>query len=93
MDQIEIDKDIPVPVRNGNLGPKYAHIVRKLEVGDSFWIPKSSVGTGFQSAIRTLARAIPIKTTTRTEVKDGVVGWRVWRIENDTTQAASVGGE
>jgi len=95
MDQlkIEIDKDIPIPVRNGNLGPKYAHIVRKLEIGDSFWVPKDSVGKGFQSAIRALARAIPIKTITRTELKDGVAGWRVWRVKSDDTQAASAGGD
>ena len=89
MDQIEIDKDIPIPVRNGNLGPKYAHIVRKLEVGDSFWIPKDSVGVGFPSSIRILSRAIPIKTTVRTEEKNGVKGWRVWRIKDDTTPAPS----
>jgi hypothetical protein len=89
MNEIEIDKDIPIPVRNGNHGPKYAHVVRKLEVGDSFWIAKDKVGSGFPASIRNLSRALQIRTTTRTEEKDNVEGWRVWRVKNDTTPATS----
>lgn len=78
---IKIDKNVPVPDRTGNTGSKFAHAVRALQVGDSFWLPKDSVGKGFPGAVRNLSLAIGIKTALRTVEQDGVASWRVWRIE------------
>jgi hypothetical protein len=80
---IKIDKDVPLPVHPGGMQTKYAPAVRALEVGDSFWLPKDSVGKGFPGAIRNLALTIGIKTTTRSVEQDGVKGWRVWRTAKD----------
>lgn len=86
--EIKIDKDIPVPITISS-GDKYASAVRSLKIGDSFWIPKTSVGAGFPGAVRNLSIAIGIKTTTRTVEQEGVKGWRVWRIADSNGDATT----
>lgn len=87
--EIKIDKDIPVPVRPGGVVTKYAPTVRALNIGDSFWIPKNSVGTGFPAALRRLSTIIGIKTVIRTVTENQIEGWRVWRVEKVATNGDS----
>jgi hypothetical protein len=78
---IQIDKGVPIPTRPGGLVTKYAPTIRALEIGDSFWIAKDTVGTGFRAAARRLAKDIKIKLAVRSIAENGTDGWRVWRIE------------
>jgi hypothetical protein len=81
-EDIRIEKNVPLPVRNGNYGSKYAHLIRALEVGDSFWIAKDMVNKGFPANVRIISKSAGIKTTVRTsKEKPDRIGWRVWRVE------------
>lgn len=41
--EFKIEKDIPVPLRNGHAG-RWIDLVRQLKVGDSFFIPEGTPG-------------------------------------------------
>jgi predicted signal transduction protein with EAL and GGDEF domain len=70
---IKIEKDIPLPVRNG--GPQRLYPFKEMEIGDSFLAPiKQSAASGHA---RRASLALGRKFTTAT-VQGGT---RIWRIE------------
>jgi hypothetical protein len=71
---IEIESGIPVPAKQKGTGraPKYP--VRRLTVGDSFFVPGKTTGD------LGLHRFKPSQFTTRIVTKNGERGVRVWRI-------------
>jgi hypothetical protein len=74
-DKFIIEKNIPnpTPMQYGGL----QGVFERLKVGDSVWVGKSNTQlSGYTNKCRKLGK----KFTTRTEVKDGVKGCRVWRI-------------
>ena len=73
----EIDKDIEIPSRcRGKRGPTYPW--NELGVGDSFFAPSDA--RCFTAAAHR-ARFHGGKYTTRAVEENGVVGFRVWRVE------------
>lgn len=72
---IEIEDGIPIP-RLGTGRDGYPF--RKLEVGQSFFIPRAKSMTSVNRANKTLA---PMEFTSRKSEKDGVPGYRVWRVK------------
>lgn len=72
--EVKVDKNIPItPNRGGRGGTKYPF--RKLEVGDSFFVPKKSGG------MHKAAHSVGIKIATRMVEEKGVRGVRIWRIK------------
>ena len=71
MGVIEITKGLPTP-----RGRKSKYPFREMEVGDSFFSPRSSV-IGIHGCAR---RHRPMKFTCRSVVENSVAGIRVWRI-------------
>ena len=70
---IKIDQNVPLPQKNTFGALKYPF--RKMEIGDSFFIPNRS-STGISTDIYK-----PKKFTMRAVTENGVKGVRVWRIE------------
>jgi len=68
---IAITKGLPAP-----RGRRAKYPFRDMEIGDSFFSPKSSV-IGIHGCAR---RHRPMRFTCRSVVEDGVAGIRVWRI-------------
>ena len=71
-DMIQIDKGIPLPMRQ----TKYP--VNSMEIGDSFFVPH--LRTTDLSSILSYQKQYGKKFMTRTMVEDGVTGVRCWRI-------------
>ena len=71
-DTIEITEGLPTP-----RGRRSKYPFRDMEIGDSFFAPRSSV-IGIHGCAR---RHRPMRFTCRSVVEDGVPGIRVWRIE------------
>jgi hypothetical protein len=67
----KIDKDVPLPA--GRFSDNLMGIMRLLQVGDSFVVPKERI-----NAIHPNAARMGMKFTTR-RLDDGS-GYRVWRI-------------
>lgn len=78
---IKIDKGIEIPPRRqgGGRPPKYP--IREMEVGDSFFVPKSRKSAG--GSVQAYANRILGKgaTTVRNAIENGVEGFRIWRIK------------
>lgn len=77
--QIKIDKDIPPP--NGRRGrrPELRDVLKKLEVGDSFFYPDMS--DSFRGNCYWRAAYAGIKVTVRRVRENEVEGVRIWRVE------------
>lgn len=71
----EIEKSIPIP--EIVMGRKHVYPVNLMEVGDSFFISDGSNMNSMRASIRTAARRVGIKVTTR-KVEGG---HRCWRFE------------
>lgn len=68
-----IESGIPIPISPTRKG--ITATLKELRVGDSFWI-----STSIRSLYNQAKRA-GVKITGRAEVKDGVSGHRIWRVE------------
>lgn len=69
-DPCDIQKGIPIPPRRSGPVSKYRSQMQRLEIGDSFFVPKGSR----QSAVE-YAKEYGITITTRTMGR----GLRIWR--------------
>ena len=87
-----ITKGMRMPKRAGGRLAQYPW--DELEVGDSFFIPEKSSKT-FGSAASTAAKARGIKLSLRTVEEGGVIGIRIWRLEDSapTVETESEDGE
>jgi len=74
MDDIKIDKGIPLPQKSTRISKAYA-LYQKMEVGDSVLI-KESERTKLHDAIRVMEGTSKGKLSARREDN----GFRVWRI-------------
>ncbi len=74
-DEFEIESEIPLPHVLFGRPAKYPWA--KMKVGDSFFSPCPSVST----SVSHVNKKSGMKFTVRKSTKDGVQGWRVWRIE------------
>lgn len=71
----KIDRNVPLPpARATDIG--ILATARKLEVGDSFFVP----GKDSQALHSRVHRLKPRKFSVRTETLKGVKGTRVWRV-------------
>lgn len=78
MSEIKIDKGIPVaPMPNG-AGRMALYPFRQMEVGDSFFVPKT--GQSITGPIAHAQSRMDAKFSRRTVTENGVTGTRVWRI-------------
>jgi hypothetical protein len=73
VDEIKIDKNIPVPSR----GARRRYPIATMKIGDSFFVP----GVEAQALSSTIANNRPKKFTRRTVVERGIRGVRVWRVK------------
>ncbi len=76
--QIKIDKGIPLHDSKRQISPGLTQKLRDMEVGDSFFYP--AVTSTLNGIIRNL-RPEGIKYSTRKVTENGVLGLRVWRIK------------
>jgi len=72
MDELKIDKGIPMPARSTGA----AAVFRKLEIGDSVFSTEWN-----RAGLSNQAKQVGIKITMRSVTEDGVKGVRVWRVE------------
>jgi hypothetical protein len=84
--EIVIEKDIPLPViRTTAFNSKYAALLRKMEVGDSFFVPKTALETddkrlSLDARIRSWgSRQSPSRHFAARKQADG--GTRFWRVK------------
>lgn len=74
---IEIKKNIPIPKgRSGSHGRPTKYPFGKMDIGDSFFIPKDSAGSASQCA--SIYKKKHGGNFTRRQV---VGGFRIWRVE------------
>lgn len=76
---LSIDKDIPIPLPKKGPGCKKPHVytypLKKLEIGDSFFVPHRAAWR-VRSDLQRQAVNLQIKLTAR----DEGIGCRIWRI-------------
>lgn len=78
------ERGVAVPPRKyGHLGPTKSELVREIQPGESrfFPAPSTSQRSKWQSIAATVGIADGRKFTTRTMMKDGKIGLRVWRTQ------------
>lgn len=68
--EVQVEKNVPIPAKKSCV-EGMAHILRKMEVGDSFYIDSDNCNSAYQASVR-----IGISITSR---KEGA-GRRIWRI-------------
>lgn len=77
---IEIQKDIPLPNRNGyGEAEEIRNAFKKMKVGESFFLPLDPNRSSFRTNVIYRARLQNIKVTTRKVTENGIDGFRVWR--------------
>ena len=69
--EIKIDKNVPVPVRKKGQLSGLSSVLKKMDIGDSFFIESNSA-----NGITTLAKVVGVRVITK---KEGV-GRRIWRV-------------
>lgn len=71
MQEIKIEKNVPIPTGNG------PYPLKDMEIGDSFFVPNKSHNSisGYTSSHR------PKKFTVMKCEENGIKGLRVWRIK------------
>jgi len=77
----EIERGIPIPLPNRErFGTKAAQL-RDMQVGDSKFFPAATPAErgNWQSSAASLAKTEGWVITTRTVMKDGKIGLRIWR--------------
>jgi hypothetical protein len=76
---IELETSVPIPEYRGFLAPsgEVKQTLEMMQIGESFWVPyrKSAAANA-----HTIAQRLALKVTTRSMMKDGRRGVRIWRV-------------
>lgn len=77
----KIDKNVPVPAELRGRKAKYPF--KEMEVGDSFFIPKTETArtTLYNASATPRLVKLGFKFTMQTKTENGVEGFRVWRVK------------
>lgn len=86
---MEIERNIPIPITTWPIPRgEMSLALDEMEIGESIWRPFRK---RLASNAHMMASRIGIKVVTRTVMKDGVKGVRIWRVRKVAQETANAG--
>lgn len=79
--EIKIDKNVPIPPTQNKINGKRERIYpyKKLEVGDSFFIPYANSLSALSGGVFLYIKKENKKLCSRKVIENGIWGLRIWR--------------